>query len=162
MPSPQRHAAASPPASVSRSVAAAQVARSPCGHPQARHHSHRGGRRDRRLAVTCTALPEIIRTRGEARSRIIRETAEAQALIRTEARTALLQAGLDAATTTQAAEMLPTGHRHRPARRAPPQRRSPRQAPHRPPVQNLRQKPGGGPKKPDRGSKGNVVPIRPG
>jgi hypothetical protein len=115
------------------------------------------------LAVICTALPEIIRSRGEAKSSTIRETAEAQALLmRTETRTALLRAGLSAGTTPQALDMLrqgaidtdlPQGRRLNDEALAKlhtvPRPRSPGK------------KPGNGPTRPDRGSKGNVVPLHP-
>jgi hypothetical protein len=115
------------------------------------------------LAVICTALPEIIRARGEAKSQAIRDTAEAQALImRTEKRMALLQAGIEAGKTAPAAEML---RQQAIDTDLPPGRRLNDEALLKlhsvPRTRSPGRKPGNGPGKPGKGSRGNVVPLRP-
>lgn len=115
------------------------------------------------LAVICTALPEIIRARGETKSQIIKDTADAQALIiRTQTRMDLLQAGMETGQTGPAAEML---HQQAIDTDLPPGRRLNDEALLKlhtaPRTRSPRRKPGSGPGKPDKGSKGNVFPIRP-
>lgn len=59
------------------------------------------------IEIICKSLPEIIKTRGEAKRNLIKETAEAKALLmRTQTRMKLLEAGLDPDKTASAADML--------------------------------------------------------
>lgn len=114
--------------------------------------------------VIFTSLPEIIKARGEAKKEIIRETAEAKAiLMRAETRTALLRAGVEPGKAAQADDML---RRQAIDTDLPEGRRLNDEALVRlltaPRTRKTGTRPDNGPKKPDNGSsRGNVFPIRP-